>query len=182
MSTIEAQTDEVTDEFERQFVLSGFPGMFEGISPSHIIQGYCQKGIPLKLRNQDGVKMLVVKSGTPKHRRQWEYTPPEEVYDRLWPSTAGRRMTFDRHTLSLGEYTLDVDVCRGVLEGLILLEVESPSEGLSERFEFPDWLAPWVVKEVTLDGRYRKRALATNGVIPDPFAPDTESLLSPSTT
>lgn len=176
-----ATTDEVTDEFERQFLLGDTPPPFTTCSYVDITQGYCQKPVPLKLRQQGDDKMLVVKSGTPGHRRQWEHIPPVEVYERLWPCTAGRRMTFRRFTMDHHGWILDLDVCEGLLTGLILLEVESPTQALSDAYDHPGWLTQYVIREVTTDGRYRKRSLATTGQIPEPeliaqFRQSVESL------
>lgn len=58
----------------------------------------------------------------------------------------------------------EVDVFAGALSGLILAEIElaHESQGLV--------LPPWIVREVTLDERYRNSRLASQASIPWPIA------------
>ncbi len=56
------------------------------------------------------------------------------------------------------------------VKGLILAEIEFNSEKKARKFtkkDFPDWLKPPIVKEVTDDARYNSKNLARNGR-PDP--------------
>ena len=56
----------------------------------------------------------------------------------------------------------EVDVYGEALEGLVVAEIEFPSETESEAFSAPDWLG----REVTADTAYATQALATQGAPP----------------
>jgi CYTH domain-containing protein len=47
----------------------------------------------------------------------------------------------------------------------VVAEIELPAE--DARFEIPAWLASFIEREVTLDGRYTNRALAEAGRLPE---------------
>jgi adenylate cyclase len=59
-----------------------------------------------------------------------------------------------------------VDVFHGALEGLVVLEIEFPSEEDANAFEFHELTAPFILEEVTDDPRYENANLAKSGVIP----------------
>ena len=63
----------------------------------------------------------------------------------LWPHTAGRRLEKRRHRVPLGDVVAEVDVYGGALDGLLVVEVEFPSEAAAAAFVAP----PWFGEEVT---------------------------------
>ncbi len=80
--------------------------------------------------------------------------------NRLWGLTESKRVTKRRSEVPLEEgYRAEVDVYRGDLTGLIVTEVEFPSEDESHRFGPPACFE----REVTGDSRYANRELAIRG-------------------
>jgi CYTH domain-containing protein len=82
-----------------------------------------------------------------------------DTFERLWPLTEGRRLHKLRKVVPHGGHEIEVDVYRGELEGLVVAEVEFPSEEAARAFEPPGWFG----EEVTGDPRYLNETLATDG-------------------
>jgi adenylate cyclase len=59
-----------------------------------------------------------------------------------------------------GGLTIELDVYRGDLAGLVTAEIEFESLQASRAFEAPAWLA----EEVTDDPRYKNQSLAVHGL------------------
>ena len=79
-----------------------------------------------------------------------------ELFDALWPLTAGRRLTKRRHVVADGALTWEIDDFTD--RDLVLAEIELVSEDQPVRV--PDWLAPYVAREVTGEDAYVNSNLA----------------------
>jgi adenylate cyclase len=101
-----------------------------------------------------------VKRGSGLSRQEEEIKLEPAQFEALWPLTEGRRLRKRRHSLGHGELTIEVDVYEGELSGLVVAEVEFPSEEDARRFEPPDWFD----REVTGDEAYLNESLAVYGV------------------
>jgi CHAD domain-containing protein len=79
--------------------------------------------------------------------------------------TESRRLAKRRYRAALGNgLQAEIDVYEGRLEGLLVAEVEFPSEQRSREFTPPAWLGT----EITGDEQYANRNLAVNGKKTDP--------------
>lgn len=85
-----------------------------------------------------------------------------EQFNELWPLVDGI-IEKTRHDLEVGGHLIEVDVYGGKLDGLVVAEVEFPSEREAASFVPPSWFA----REVTDDGQYRNAALARADERPD---------------
>ena len=74
----------------------------------------------------------------------------------MWPLTQGKRLTKFRHRVPDGDHTWEVDEFPEL--GLVMAELELPSA--ASVVEFPDWLAPYVEREVTGEPAYLNLNLA----------------------
>lgn len=97
-----------------------------------------------------------VKKGAGLVRTEEERELTLDEFERLWPATAGRRLSKTRHAVRVGDLTWEVDRFDGL--DLVLAEVELPDPSHPARL--PPWLAPHVVREVTEEPEYRNYALA----------------------
>ena len=100
-----------------------------------------------------------IKRGLGLVREETERELSPEEFAELWPRTEGRRILKTRHKVPAGELTWEVDAFLD--RNLVLAEVELSSP--TQAVEPPPWLAPYVLREVTNDPRYRNYALATGG-------------------
>lgn len=158
-------------EIERTWLLSGLPAL-----PAHAVRHELEQGylpepagsdagqLEGRLRRQTGPDGRVtcthtIKRGSGLVREELERTIDRDELEREWPRTAGRRLRKVRWKVREGAHTWEVDQFPDL--GLVLVEVEL--ESADEHPAPPAWLAPFLVRDVTEDPRYRNHSLATRG-------------------
>jgi CYTH domain-containing protein len=149
-------------EIERKFRVGEVPGL-GAAEPVRIEQGYLaiDEEAEVRLRRGGDVRRLTTKRGHGDERDEVEIDLAAADFERLWPLTAGRRVTKTRHLIPLdGGLTAEVDVYEGDLEGLRVAEIEFPDTATEHRFEPPAWLG----EELTGDERYANQTLAAKGL------------------
>jgi CYTH domain-containing protein len=149
-------------EIERKFLVAVDPPHGER-PPLRIRQGYVAVAADageVRVRDRDGACTLTVKQGTGLVRDEHDITITPELFDSLWPATAGRRVEKQRHLVPYEGVTIELDVFEGDLAGLRIAEVEFPTVAAAEAFVPPGWFGP----EVTGDPRYLNQRLALHGV------------------
>ncbi len=153
-------------EIERKFIVYRLPGTLKPHDSMPIRQGYVAVGDAweIRLRHIAGRHFLTVKEGKGLARREVEVELDAVQFERLWPLTQGKRLEKVRHRSVHGDSVLEIDVYRGDLEGLCLVEVEFNTTAAAENFQPPEWFG----REVTLDERYKNRYLALHGRPEDP--------------
>jgi CYTH domain-containing protein len=151
----------MSPEIERKFLVASVPREME--PGEDVDQGYLalgDDGLEVRLRRRGDKRLLTIKQGSGMTRVEEELELDPAVFERLWPLTEGRRVEKVRHLVPLEQdLTAEVDLYRGDLEGLEVVEVEFGSEDAANAFEPPEWIG----REVTGDGRYANRALASEG-------------------
>jgi|ERR671930_1885428 CYTH domain-containing protein len=145
-------------EIERKFLVEQLPPELEDAPARRIDQGYLalDEGAEVRLRRHGDELSLTVKGAGGLSRVEEAFDLDERQFQSLWPLTEGRRVEKTRHEVPGG---IEVDVYEADLAGLVVAEVEFPSEDESAAFEPPTWFG----EEVTEDQRYKNRALAVNG-------------------
>lgn len=146
-------------EIERKFLVSKVPdlGGHEAVS---IEQGYltlADAGAEVRLRRKGDELLLTVKGGKGRERAEVELNVTEEQFDELWGLTEDKRLVKTRVTAPLGDFEVELDLFGGVLEGLIVAEIEFPDEASADSFEPPAWFG----REVTGEDAYLNESLAT---------------------
>jgi adenylate cyclase len=150
-------------EIERKFLVPEPPSDLGDRPSTAIEQGYVAvdgDGTEVRIRRRDGRASLTIKSGGGRSRAEEEMAIEPDRFERLWPLTEGRRIEKTRHEIDAGDgVTIEVDVYRGALDGLVVAEVEFASEDAADAFAPPDWFGD----EVTDDPRYKNQRLARDG-------------------
>ncbi len=148
-------------EVERKFLV-GEPPDLAGTDSHEIEQGYLAVGAEgeVRLRRKGEELLLTAKRGSGISREEAEAEIEPQAFERLWPLTEGRRLRKRRHLIPHGDLTIELDVYEGRLEGLLVAEIEFPSEDEAARFEPP----PWLTEDVTGDARYLNETLALRGL------------------
>jgi adenylate cyclase len=161
-------------EIERKFLVSAPPPDLDRHPSSAIRQGYLAiepSGTEARVRDRDGVAVLTVKQGGGRTRVEVEVPIEAGAFERLWPLTEGRRIEKTRHLVPAGDgLVIELDVYGGDLAGLVVAEVEFPSEAAADAFVAPEWLG----RDVTADDRYKNQRLALDG------APDGSLTATPA--
>lgn len=121
----------------------------------HVIcQGYLslEKGRTVRLRRQDARAILTIKAAAPEGsiaRFEWEKELTLDDFDALFPLCHPGAISKVRYIVPMPEgLKVEVDEFHGENEGLVLAEIELPSE--DTLFEKPDFLG----EDVTSDPRY----------------------------
>lgn len=148
-------------EIERKFLLRGLPPAAHAAPPVEIQQGYLPgtrlvERLREVRRNGDARWWRTVKSGTGVSRLELEEETSREVFERVWPLTAGRRVVKRRYCVPSGNLTWEVD--EFLDRDLVLAEVELPAA--DSPVEPPEWLAPYIDREVTDEVEYTNLRLA----------------------
>lgn len=166
-STIPAQetapTKEVPKEVECKFLVKSLPENLDQYPHEEISQGYVaitEDGTEVRLRKKGDRYFQTIKSGGGKIRTETEIEITEDQFNSLWQTTEGRRLEKIRYRISHDDQTIELDVYRGQLEGLISAEIEFDSSEASDQFVPPEWFG----KDVTDDRRYKNQNLALRGL------------------
>ena len=150
-------------EIERKFLVDAPPDGLDRHPSSAIEQGYLAiepGGVEVRVRRRAGTAVLTAKAGTGRTRSEEEIAIDADAFDRLWPLTEGRRVEKVRHLIPAGGgLTIELDVYRGDLAGLVVAEVEFPDEEAADAFAPPAWFGA----DVTDDERYKNHRLAVDG-------------------
>ena len=148
-----------TREIERKFLIKFLPPQILQSRHYRIAQGYLSNepgGRHVRLRKKANTPSLTFKVGRGHVREEREITLSPKQFAILWPATAGRRLRKVRYEVPWKNLIIEIDIYRGINEGLIVAEVEFPSEASCRKFKPPRWLG----REVTGQKRYRNVRLA----------------------
>jgi CYTH domain-containing protein len=146
-----------TQEVERKWIVRELPDL-TGATGKEIVQGYIAvgaDGTEVRIRQKGDRFFQTIKSEGGLVRDEIEVELTKEQFDCLWQATAGRRLQKTRYEITCADVTIELDVYKGELEGLILAEVEFESVTESEKFSAPEWFGA----EVTEDSRYKNKNL-----------------------
>ena len=148
-------------EIERKYLLRSVPPAARVAPALQIEQGYLPGNrIADRVRrtSADGEehRYRTIKGGTGISRVEVEEEVPVALYDHLWLLTEGRRVFKRRHKVNDGGLVWEIDAFSD--RDLVLAEVELPSE--ETPVEPPEWLKPYVVREVTGEDEYANSNLA----------------------
>ena len=146
-------------EIERKFLVTKAPANLPKRPQAKIQQGYLAvepKGHEIRLRRKGDRFFITVKKGVGVSREECEVSLKRKQFEALWPLTVGRRLSKIRYRIPWRKLVVEVDIYGERHEGLIVAEVEFPSERAFRDFKPP----PWFGEEITGDRRYKNRTLA----------------------
>lgn len=118
--------------------------------------------------NDERFEMTIKSPGTIARSEQ-NVKISAEMFDSLWQQTEGQRVEKQRYYIPLGDHTIELDIYKNNLEGLVTAEVEfsgRETEAMirATSFEPPSWFG----EDVSDDQRYKNKNLAQQGL---PHAP-----------
>lgn len=148
-------------EVERKYLLTQVPPAMPGARPQRLDQGYLPgtRLIERVRRVREGRRaryFRTIKGGKGLARIEVEEECRRAVFFTLWPLTEGRRVFKTRHLVEHEgrEWAIDEFTDRD----LVLAEIELPS--VETEVALPEWLAPYVVREVTEERGFVNAVLA----------------------
>jgi adenylate cyclase len=148
-------------EIERKYLLKGLPPLPHSACAVEVWQGWIPgQRIHERLRQEKGPHGVVctrtLKFGRGVSRIEVEEEIDLALFRKMWPLTSGRRVHKRRYRVRDRGRVWELDAFLD--RRLFLAEVELPSA--RTRPALPGWLAPFVVREVTLEGTYVNLNLA----------------------
>lgn len=148
-------------EIERKWLLSALPPRAAEVTPDELAQGYLPgselvERIRSITRGDDVTWVRTVKLGTGQARIEVEEETPSYIAVPLFALTRGKRVLKRRHTVPEGALAWEIDDFAD--RALVLAELELPATDTP--VTIPEWLAPYVVREVTGEREFTNWALA----------------------
>jgi CHAD domain-containing protein/CYTH domain-containing protein len=148
-------------EIERKYLLHALPDRTQDAPAEEIEQGYVPgEHLAERLRrvhhNGDVHCYRTVKLGTGIARTEVEEEAPAAVFDAMWPLTEGHRIHKRRYAIADEPFVWEIDEFTD--RDLVLAEVELPDATIP--IAPPEWLAPYIVREVTGEPEYLNINLA----------------------
>ena len=144
-------------EIERKFLLKNIPYELSELKSKHLEQGYVNSDPVVRIRKADDKYFLTIKSNGLMKRIEVEKEITAEEYSELSTMVKGRLITKTRYYISLEDgLTMELDIFEGDLAGLIVAEVEFPTEKAANTFVPPEF----VRADVTSDNRYANVSLS----------------------
>ncbi|WP_199856756.1 CYTH domain-containing protein [Nocardia suismassiliense] len=160
-----AFNDDTMVEIERRFLISGRPLSLSDHPYVEISQGYLaveSNGGHVRLRRAADELTLTAKRGSGLVRAEYEVRLGLAEFRALWPATEGRRVEKSRYRIGWQGTTIELDIYRGSLTGLLTAEVEFDSVAAADAFVPPAWFG----SEITVEPAYRNHSLAACGTVP----------------
>ena len=146
-------------EIERKFLVTGSGYRGKGTA-EHIVQGFLStaKERVVRVRIMGEKAFLTIKgisAGATRAEFEYEIPPADAQFmvDRLCVHPVIKK---HRYSISFSGFTWVVDEFHGENEGLVVAEIELPSE--DTQFEMPEWIG----EEVTHNPRYFNSNLVKN--------------------
>ena len=147
-------------EIERKFLIKRLPVEILRSRHFQIAQGYLANetgGRHVRLRQKEKTTTLTFKvgrGGSTREEREIKLSPKQ--FATLWPATSGRRLHKVRYEVPWKNLTIEIDIYHGRNHGLMVAEVEFPSQSSCRKFKPPGWFG----REVTGEKRYSNVRLA----------------------
>ncbi|MBN2025533.1 MAG: NUDIX domain-containing protein [Actinobacteria bacterium] len=148
-------------EIEKKFLLEELPERLYAYPSVAIEQGYIviTASEELRIRKKGRALLLTFKKGTGTTRHEIEIDISEEQYDDFKQCVVGSTILKTRINYPYREHTVEIDIYKGALEGLITAEVEFSSPQDMQEFSPPSWFG----KDVSLDDEFKNKSLALHG-------------------
>ncbi len=147
-------------EIERKFLVSSLPADLDSYPHTSIEQGYLSTGPVVRVRQDGDSYYLTYKGGGMMVREEYNLPLTRQAYLHLREKADGYLITKVRYRIPLNDgLTAELDVFSGIMDGLIIVEVEFPDQQSALSYEPPAWFG----EDVTLDRRYHNSYMAKYG-------------------
>jgi CHAD domain-containing protein len=149
------------EEIQRRFVLRRVPATAQPFALQEIEQGWLPgtrvvERIRALRREDPPVRYRTTRWSTGATAPAPDGEVDQALFEEIWPLTAGRRVTKRRHVVS--DYGLEWEIDQFLDRDLVIADVVVA--GREAPVPVPEWLQPYIVREVTGDGAYTSPALA----------------------
>lgn len=154
-------------EIERKYLIKNLPLDLDDYSCSLIEQAYISTKPVIRARKRGYINnnqvsdvkyILTIKGSGLLTREEHELTLNEEEYNNLLTKAEGNVITKHRYVIPLEDsLTLELDVFKGLFEGLVMGEIEFQDEEVAKKYNPPEYL----FREVTFDTRFHNSTMSS---------------------
>lgn len=145
------------NEIERKYLIHGLPFQLSDYPCHKIEQAYLNTEPVIRIRRQDDDYYLTYKSKGLMVRREENLPLDADSYRHLLKKADGNIITKTRYKIPFDNgLTIEIDVFHGKFQGLILAEVEFPTEDAANAFIPPDYFG----EDVTFSSEYHNSTLS----------------------
>ena len=151
-------------EIERKFLVNKLPEDLLEYPSVSIEQGYVivTADKELRIRKRGEAFWLTFKKGSGTTRDEIEIGISKEQYHDFKTQIVGSIINKKRINYPYHRLTIEIDIYKGSLEGLVVAEVEFPSKESMNKFSEPEWFA----EEISLSAEFKNKNLASQGFPP----------------
>lgn len=149
-------------EIERKYLVKHVPENYSSFPCHDIEQAYLCTSPVVRIRREDQEYYLTYKGKGLLSREEYNLPLNEQAYRHLLLKADGYVLTKKRYLIPVDgsdHLTIEMDIFQGKYAGLVLAEVEFPSEEEAMAFSAPEWFG----KDVTFTGEYQNSRLACAG-------------------
>lgn len=148
-------------EIERKFLIDKPPADYDRYPNKEIIQGYIviTDGMEVRIRKKGKDYFQTIKTGRGLVREETEIEITRDQFNKLWKLTENRRIEKRRYEIEYEGVLIELDFYGGILDSLIVAEVEFGSDSQSAAFSPPEWFG----REITEDEKFKNKQLALQG-------------------
>lgn len=144
-------------EIERKFLIHEMPDSLCAYPCRLIEQAYLNVNPVVRVRREDETYYMTYKGSGMMTREEYNLPLDASSYAHLLAKADGNIITKRRYLIPFGVYTIELDVFEGMFAGLVVAEVEFPTEEAATVFVPPEWFG----EDVTFDGRYHNSYMST---------------------
>ena len=142
-------------EVERKFKVKTMPDLNK--YPKKIIeQGYLNTDPVLRVRQEDDHYYMTYKSKGFIEREEYNLPLNKEAYEHLIQKADGIVISKERYLIPYQKFTIELDVFKKDLDGLVIAEVEFETLDEANAFNPPEWFG----EDVTSDPAYSNSNLS----------------------
>lgn len=144
-------------EIEKKWLIQNPPLHLENYQRHKIEQGYLCTEPVIRIRRQDDTYILTYKSKGLMVREEYNLPLSKEAYEHLKLKTDGILLSKTRYIIPIEQsLKIELDIFDKHYEGLLLAEIEFPSEEIANCFIAPGWFG----EDVTFSGKYHNSTLS----------------------
>ena len=149
-------------EIERKFLVKEIPDKLDTFERIDMTQGYLNTNPVVRIRKENDDYVLTYKGSGLLSRSEYNLPLNEESFNHLIKKCDGIIISKSRYKIPLKNNLIaELDIFKGDLDSLKLVEVEFNSVEESDNFIPPEWFG----EDVTTDGRYHNSYISKYGLL-----------------
>lgn len=150
-------------EIERKFLIpvENLPNGLEQYAHKSYEQGYLCTAPVVRVRQEGDAYVLTYKGAGLLKREEHNLPLDKRSYQHLLEKADGTIINKTRYFIPLDElHQIELDIFHKDLDGLIMAEIEYPTEDDAMTYPIPDWFG----REVTYDSAYHNSTMSQKGL------------------